>query len=418
MAVNLNPPRGFRDFYPEDKKTQEYIFSKLKKIADSFGFSSYDGPILEDIKIYLNKTSKELINRQTFTVKTKDETLVMRPEMTPSLARMIAKATGKLTFPQKLFNLGLRFRYEAPQKGREREFYQADFDILARNSVLADAEILNVAVAIFTSFGAGKKDFVVYINSRQEMEESLLKLDFSQKQYKRILGIIDKKDKIPPEKLEKMLFTIESDKKKIEKLIIFLNTKGKNNSTYFGKLFFYLEKLGIADYCKINYNIVRGLDYYTGLVFEVWEKEPKMRRALLGGGRYDNLIANFNPKNQINGVGFATSDVVLWEFLKNKKLLPQMSINKTKVFVTIFSEETVGKSLNILNLLRKNNVAVEISLDDKKIDKQLKYANRKSIPYAVILGPEEIEKNIYKLKDMKTGLQKNLTENELIKSLT
>jgi len=420
MLINLNPPRGFRDLYPEEKIIQDYIFSQLKKVAQSFGFSSYEGPILEDIKIYLGKTSRELIEKQTFQIKTKQEVLLMRPEMTPSLARMIAKKAGQLVFPLKLFNTGLRFRYEMPQKGREREFYQSDFDILGTNSLLSDAEIINVAVSIFLNFGASKNDFVIYINSRIEMEKNLLNLGFEKNQFKLLLSIIDKQDKLSNDEFIKLLLTIDKAEEKIQKLVNFLYSQREEKSPYFIELFSYLKKMGIDKYCQINYNITRGLDYYTGLVFEVREKgQFQLKRALLGGGRYDNLISDFNPRIKISGVGFATSDVVLWEFLENKNLLPEnLNAIPTEILVTIFSSELTNKSIDIAEDLRKNNINVELYLDNKtKLDKQLKYANKKSIPYVVIIGPEEVEKGIVVLKDMRTGEQFKLTQEELLKFL-
>jgi len=417
MKPIFNPPTGFRDLYPKDKQIQDYLFTKLKNIANLFGFSSYDGPILEDINIYLNKTSAELLERQTFAVKTKDERLIMRPEMTPTLARMIANKANQLNFPLKLFNLGLRFRYESPQKGRAREFYQADFDIIGANSLLADAEIINVAVSIFKDLGAKTNDFVVYLNSRKEMEKDLNQLGFRPDQFPAIFNLIDKKDKLSPTNFNQIFSSIEKNQKKINKLLDLLANNQKNNSDYFKKLFYILEKLGISQYCQINYQIVRGLDYYTGLVFEIWEPEKKIRRALLGGGRYDNLISQFNPTKKITGVGFATSDIILLEFLKTKNLLPPTTSSTPKVLVTIFNPQLIDQSLTVLSSLRKAGIAADIFLEEKKLDKQLKYADKNEIRYVIIIGPEEAEKKIIKLKDLKTGAQKEVDLEELLKIL-
>jgi len=407
-----------RDLYPEDKKIQDYIFEKIKQVANLFGFFPYDGPVLENIEIYLDKTAKELIDRQTFQVKTKDnELLVMRPEMTPSLARMVAKKAGQLIFPLKLFNLGLRFRYEAPQKGRAREFYQADFDILGSTSLLADAEIINTAIQIFKTLGATKNDFVLYLNSRQETERKLSQLGFSQKQYPQLLNAFDKKDKLSPEKFSQLLSSIEKNPDKVKKLTALLNSTPTPSSPYFNQLFSLLKKLKIDQYCQYNPNIVRGLDYYTGLVFEIWPKDKKIKRALLGGGRYDNLISNFNPKNKISGIGFATSDVILLEFLKSKKLLPSFKSTEIKVLVSVFNQELVDKSIEITNLLRENNISTEIFFDDKKLDKQLKYADKKSIPYVIIIGPKESSTRKVVFKDMKSNKQQILLIEEVVKQL-
>lgn len=320
MNKQLTTLKGFRDLYPHDKAIQNYIFEKLKETAGLFGFEEYEGPILEPIDIYLGKTSEELIQRQTFQITDKKEkTLVMRPEMTPTLARMIAQKEHELTFPIRLFNLGLRFRYEAPQKGREREFYQADFDLLGANGVLADAEILATAINIFLRFGAKKDDFVVYINSRKIMEQALIKIGLRNEPnspyLQDVFSIIDKKEKVKEIDFIQMLKDIGIKENIVTQLLNWFDNpiEYENN---FKELLSALESYNLRQYVQISPHIVRGLDYYTDLVFEVKEK-GEMTRSLLGGGRYDNLVENFGASRKIAGVGFATSDVILWEFLKD-----------------------------------------------------------------------------------------------------
>ncbi|QQG44022.1 MAG: histidine--tRNA ligase [Candidatus Roizmanbacteria bacterium] len=414
MAIQLQPVKGFRDLYPADKALQNYVFDKLKAVASLYGFENYDGPILEPIELYLGKSSKELVEEQTFKIKDKkDQTLVMRPEMTPSLARMIAQKANQLVFPLKLFNLGLRFRYEAPQKGREREFYQADFDILGTENILADAEILAAAVNIFLNLGATENDFVIYINSRTFVDRKLTELGIENK--KDIMSCIDRKDKISREAFLESLKKASLNEKQIIDLVSFLESEIKpQDDEYFKKLFNILKRYGIDQYFKINKNTVRGLDYYTGLVFEAKDLSGKINRALLGGGRYDNLVSAYNPNIKVPGIGFATSDVILLEFIKIINKAPQLNPCPTKYLVTIFSQETLNDSIQILNKLRKQNISAEIYPDtEKKLDKQLKYADRNNIPYAVIAGPEEIQKGIVKVKDMKTGEQKEINISDL-----
>lgn len=409
--VNLNPLRGFRDLYPKDKGVQDYIFQKLRAVAELFGYESYDGPVIEPVEIYLEKTSKELIDKQTFQIKDKKgEVLVLRPEMTPTLARMIANKAGELTFPMKLFNLGVRFRYEAPQKGRSREFWQADFDILGSDSLLADAEILATTIKIFLNLGASEKDFVVYLNSRKFMQGKLNDLGFKEKQLKEILNVIDKKEKISQPEFEKLLQDLKLKPKEIDSLNKLLDEQvSPSSNKYFGELFAVLKTYGLDKYCEIKTSVVRGLDYYTGLVFEVRDR-GEMVRTLLGGGRYDNLVSDYDKRYQIPGVGFAVSDVILEEFLKNKKLLPPIQTKKTKVLVTIFNEELVIDSVNLLNELRKNNIPSEIYMGiDVKLDKQLKYADRNNIPYVVIVGPEEVKKGVVKVKDLRSKTQEEIS---------
>ena len=415
MSINLNPQKGFRDLYPEDKIKQNYLFSTLKQVADLSGFLPYDGPLIEDINIYLNKSSEELVNRQTFQIKTKSEEkqLVLRPEMTPSLARMIAKKAGEINFPIKLFNLGLRYRYEAPQKGREREFYQADFDLLGETSILADAEIINTAINIFLQLKATDNDFVLFLNSRYFMENKITSFGISKNSVKAVLNIIDRKDKVTGEEFSKSLKELSLTDDQIDKLNDFLTQPiTPQTDKYFKDLFVLLKDYQIDQYCQINPQIVRGLDYYTGLVFEVKEKGG-LTRSLLGGGRYDNLVASYNPKLSIPGVGFATSDVVLQEFITSKNLQPKQLPFSAQILVTIFDQELISPSLCLTKQLRDKGINTEIYPNsEKKLDKQLKWANKNKIPYVIVIGPEEAEKNSFKIKNMATGEQKEMKEVE------
>ena len=408
MSINLNPQKGFRDLYPEDKAYQDYLFALLQQLAKTNGFLAYDGPLIEDMNIYLNKSSEELIKRQTFQIQTKDEAknLILRPEMTPSLARMIARKAGELNFPIKLFNLGLRFRYEAPQKGREREFYQADFDLLGENSLLADAEIINTAVNLFITLGATENDFTLYLNSRSMMENKIAAFGIEKNKIKQLLSIIDRQDKLSPKEFSQLLADLPLATQQVEQLLEFLQQPiAYQEDPYFNGLFQLLEAYQIRQYCQISPQIVRGLDYYTGLVFEVKEKGG-LTRSLLGGGRYDNLVASYNPKTVIPGVGFATSDVVLLEFMKSKKLLPPKQIAPAQILVTVFNEKLTDNSVALTRQLRSQGWSVEIYPGtQKKLDKQLKWADKNNITYVIILGPEEAENNTFLLKNMRNGEQ-------------
>ncbi len=417
--ANLNPLRGFRDLYPKDKGVQDYISQKLRGVADLFGFESYDGPVVEPLEIYTAKTSEELINRQTFkVVGQKDEEMVLRPEMTPSLARMIANKAGELTFPMKLFNLGVRFRYEAPQKGRAREFYQADFDILGNDSLLSDVEILSVAINIFLSLGGTEKDFIVGVNSRKFIQGKLNDLGFEEKQIKEVLSAIDKRDKVEKKDFDKMLKDSNLTEKQIKSVNDLLDKKvNPEDNKYFEELFALLKMYGLDKYCEIDMSVVRGLDYYTGLVFEIKDKGG-MTRTLLGGGRYDNLVSDYDKRYQIPGVGFAVSDVMLEEFVKDRDLLPEIITKKTRVLVTVFNEELVIDSVNLLRDFRKNNIPSEIYLGiGVKLDKQLKYADRNQIPYAVIIGPEEVKKGVVKVKDLRSQSQEEVSKDKVVEFL-
>ncbi len=399
--------RGFKDQYPAQKVQQQYIFSKVREVAKQLGYEEYDGPIVEPISLYANKSSEELLEKQTFQIKPrdKDDQWILRPEMTPTLARMIAAKSNELIFPLRYFNIGPRFRYEAPQKGRSREFNQMDFDILGSSSVLADAEALLAVVSLLRSLGATEKDFTVFLNSRSFMKQRLDEIGVNEYELTETLQKIDRMDKgeqnIPAEV-----------KKLIETEVVI------SDNEYFSSLFAVLKSYNIDQYFKINLKTVRGLDYYTGLVFEVRDT-GEIKRALLGGGRYDNLVSQFNKNAQIPGVGFAASDIVLLEFLKDKNLFPELKSKSTKVLVTVFDMQTLNASISAVTHLRGVAVAAELYPEtDKKLDKQLKYADRNNIPYVLIIGPEEVENKTYKLKNLKTKEQQDLSMEELVKKLT
>ncbi|OGK30043.1 histidine--tRNA ligase [Candidatus Roizmanbacteria bacterium RIFCSPHIGHO2_12_FULL_33_9] len=421
--TGLNPLKGFRDLYPQEKGVQSYLFEKMRQVANLLGYQEYDGPIVEPVGLYENKTSKELLERQTFQIKDKKgEILVLRPEMTPSLARMVANKAGQLIFPLKLYNIGARFRYEAPQKGRSREFYQADFDILGTKSIISDAESIYTLISIFEKLGATEKDFKVFINSRSYMEESLLNSNISKDKLSAILNIIDKKGKVEKNKFDAMLQDEKLSKEQILSIyrLIDKSTSGVDYP-YFKELFSILKSYGVDKYCEINTSTVRGLDYYTGVVFEAIEvsnEEGSLNRSLFGGGRYDNLVSDFDQKLEIPGVGFATSDVILLKFMQNKGLIPNSVLKSPSCLITVFDDKTLYKSVELSAYLRKNNISCELYPDSQtKLDKQLKYADKRMIPYVLIIGPTEIKTNKIKVKDMKTGEQKDMRKEELIKKL-
>jgi len=409
--------RGFTDLYPREKALQQFVFSAFREVARQFGFEEYDGPIVEPVSLYANKSSEELLEKQTFQIKPRgeDDQWILRPEMTPTLARMVAAKSRELIFPLRYFNIGPRFRYEAPQKGRSREFWQADFDILGSNSVLSDAEILVSAISILKKLGFTDDEFEVKLNSRLVLQEKLMEIGVRQEQIAEVLQKIDRMDKSDV-KLD------DSIKKLVDSPI------NPSEEPYFKELFAYLKEYNVDKLCSIDFKVVRGLDYYTGLVFEIkkstkgglpsGQKNGSGRITLLGGGRYANLISNFEQKSEIAGVGYAVSDTALLAYLTEKNRLPDTSSKSTEVLVTVFNKETVDASISAVTHLRSVAVAAELYPEtDKKLDKQLKYADRNNIPYVLIIGPEEVKSKTYKLKNLKTKEQQNLSMDELIKKL-
>ncbi len=414
---SLQPLRGFEDRYPEDMALLNSVFDAVKSVARLYGFQQYDAPIVEPMELYVGKTSKEILEEQSFTLPDKNGvTLMLRPEVTPSLARMVAAKAQELPLPIRYFNIGLRYRYEAPQRGRNREFYQLDFDIIGSDSQLADIEILKVAAEIFIKLGATEKDFEICINSRELMNNQLTSFGLSPDQNKKVLSVIDKKDKVDEATFVEMLKKVALTEEQIQNIVNFLNNPAEYSKQFEGLLEL-ARQYGIDTYIRVNPIIVRGLDYYTGLVFEVKSKGT-LRRSMLGGGRYDNLVGMFNNKQRIPGIGFATSDTVLLDFIKEIGKAPQLPPTQTKVLVTIFDESTIAISLEILEMLRSAGVPTELYPDTQKLPKQLKYANKMEIPYVIVIGPEEMVKKSVILKDMKTGNQEEILQSKIIQHLT
>lgn len=416
MKLNLMPLKGFRDRYPKDKALQTYIFQKAREVAYLFGFEEYDGPLLEPISLYLNKSSSELVEEQSFKVKDrKNNVYLMRPEMTPSLARMIAAKYQQMTFPVRYFNCGLRYRYEAPQKGRDREFYQMDFDIIGSNTLNSDIELLSVIVTFLTSLGANKDQFKLYINSREILTKYLNDLTINQKLIPSIIKIIDKKDKINTDSFIKMLQDIELDSSTITSLLN-LDKNNKNYCMFFDKILSEIEIAGLTEYVLVDPMVVRGLDYYTGLVFEV--KSDKLSRTIFGGGRYDNLISSTSGGIQIPGIGFAVSDTILLSFLSEYNLLPTSYRYPSQVLICLLEKKGLNLAYTLLRDLRASFISCEMYPDETaKLDKQLKYADAKNIPLVLIIGEQEIASNTISLKNMKDRTQNKIKLETIVSTI-
>jgi histidyl-tRNA synthetase len=325
MSLSKQPYRGTRDFFPSEMRKRDYLFEHLKKVANEFAFEAYDGPLLEEVDLYLAKSGEELINEQIYSFTDRGERKVaIRPEMTPTLARMVAQVHREIPKPLRWFSIPNLMRYEKPQKGRLREHWQFNADIFGAPEHLGECEILKLVIEILKSFGATSSHFEVLVNDRRVVDaifNQLLKLEA--KDIHRLYKIIDKAKKVTPEALDKMVSEILQGQSKevfIEylKLNSFQSLKSfleKNNLLTHAQAFLdFTEKLklwNINNYCTFDPTIVRGLDYYTGVVFEVFDKHPDNRRALCGGGAYANLLQIFDEP-ALSGVGVGMGDVTLY----------------------------------------------------------------------------------------------------------
>lgn len=412
--------KGTRDFYPEDQAFQNWFYQTIKTVSESFGFQEYEGPTIESLDLYAAKSGEELVKKQAFTLKDQSgKILALRPEMTPSLARMIAQKAGSLTFPIKWFTYGRRFRYENPQKGRGREFFQWDCDILGTNTPQADAEVICVAATTLQKIGLSPNEVRIKINDREFLQNKLETIGIVKEEVKKIFKIIDKKEKVDENDFKQMLQEEGLSETQIPSLLEILeNKEAYTESPWLSEIFKLVKSAGLGDYIQFDPTIVRGLDYYTRTVFEGWDVKGEFR-SIWGGGRYDNLTAEVGSEQIIPGVGFAMGDMVITELLKVNEKYPLLDINKTKVLVTVFSPEMFDESLKIANQLRINSINSEVYLiPGTKLDKQLKYADQKGIPFVIILGPDEKEKDVVTLKDLKLRTQKIVTTEQLVQELS
>ncbi|PJC28843.1 histidine--tRNA ligase [Candidatus Shapirobacteria bacterium CG_4_9_14_0_2_um_filter_40_11] len=415
----IQPVKGTRDFYPQDQAFQNWLYLKFKEVAELFGFQEYEGPIIESLDLYAAKSGEELVKKQAFTLADRSgNALTLRPEMTPTLARMVAQKARELTFPVKWFTFGRRFRYEKPQKGRAREFFQWDVDILGPENLEADAEVIAVAATLYQKLGLTPTEVKIKINDRKLLQDRFLTLEIPEENLVRVFRLADKKDKVTREDFIEMGQENGLSEDQTKAILQILEEKNAYlDSPWLVKIFDLLKKYGVSEYVEYDPGIVRGLEYYTRTVFEGWDVKGEFR-AIWGGGRYDNLVADVGGKQKIPGVGFAMGDMVIAEVLKANNKYPTLLINKTQVLVTVFSPELYDKSLKIANVLREENINAETFLDPTaKIDKQLKYADKKGIPYVIIIGPVEAEQTLVVLKNLRTREQITILQADLVKKI-
>lgn len=419
--------KGSRDFYPEDMKIRNFIFDNWKKVCKSYGYDEYDGPFLESFEIYAAKSGEELVNDQLYSFTDRgDRKVAIRPEMTPTLARMIAQKVNELPRPIRWFSIANFWRYEKPQKGRGREFFQLNTDVFGVDGIEADFEIISIMAVVMKNLGAKEEMFEIRINNRKLMDDFYKKIGLKDNQIKITNKAIDKSSKISKEEFEKWLKDdAKIDDKQIRQLSDFiripypvieeLSLEGSEGANEIIKLMELIEKSNIKNFVKINVSTIRGLDYYTGTVFEIFDLNPENSRAIAGGGRYDDLIGLFG-KEKLTGTGFAMGDITLVDFLKTWELLPKFDKNYG-YFVTLWPSEDqkyFDKSLEVSNVLRSKGLEVSTWLEkNTKIEKQLKYADKKGFEFVVIIGENEMNKETVTIKYMKEKTQKEIKISDL-----
>ena len=397
--LSTEPYKGVRDFYPEDMFLQNYILETMRTAVESFGFSEYSASILEPAELYEAKSGEEIVHEQTYTFTDRgDRRVTLRPEMTPSVARLVAARKRDLAFPLRWYSIPNVFRYERPQRGRLREHFQLNCDIFGVPNIEADIEIISLASAIMRAFGAEDTEFEIRMSNRRTLKEIFNKYNLTEEETIRAYKLLDKKDKIDDfdEQMQKLLG------KKLS-----LSDAPDNESALV------IEKLterGISN-IRFDPSIVRGFDYYTGIVFEVFDRSPENNRSLFGGGRYDNLLKIFDV-DDIPAIGFGMGDVTLQDFLKTHALLPHY-VPTTDLYIATQSTEFIEYGEALAEKLRVEGINVAVNLLDKKLSDQIKTAGKQSIPFFLVVGENEITTKMYSVKNLNTGKEYSAAESHI-----
>lgn len=426
-SLSTQPYRGTRDTYPEDKRVFNYIFETWRRVSHKFGYEEYDAPLLEPFELFAAKSGHDLVNDETYQfVDRGGRNMVIRPEMTPSVSRMVAAKRQELAYPARWFSIANFMRYERPQKGREREFWQLNADMFGVASLDADAEIIVLADAIMQAFGATHKMYSIKINHRQLINfvmSEYLGLDIIQSQL--MVKLLDKKDKIAPEAFRDQaadIFDEDKAKEGLAKIAKLLSAKSMSDlpkqiqesdaAKEIHQLFAMLHDQGVTNAVAIfDITLMRGFDYYTGIVFEVFDDNPENKRSIFGGGRYDGLVGLFGVE-PIPTVGMAPGATTLEDFLRGHKLLPKFH-STTEVYMIVLGDSLKGAQ-KLAWQLRAENVNVEVDITGRKLDKQIKTAIKKKIPYMLFVGENELDEELYTLKDVQRGEEQKLSFERLV----
>ena len=411
--------KGTRDFYPEQMAIRVWLYNTMREVAESFGYQEYEAPILESLELYAAKSGEELVKEQSYVFTDRGGSeITLRPELTPSLARMIAQKQNELSFPVRWWSFGPFWRYERPQKGRTREFFQWNVDMLGVSSPESDAENAAVLATFFQRVGLTPQQVIIKVNNRRLMDDRFDALDIPAEKRPAVSSWIDRREKMSPESWMEFGKDIGLSPEQITKVKEMLADRDLwKQSTELTRFFAVIDALGLRQFFEFEPSILRGLLYYTGTVFEAWEVGGDIKRSILGGGRYDNLTRDVGG-DPIPGVGFAMGDVVIGLILEKYGLLPEdLTINPAPVLVTVFNEECLLESFKLASELRRAELNVVCYPEAAKLPKQFKYADRIGAKVTLVLGPDEVEKGRVAVKNLINGEQVSVPRESVINTV-
>ncbi len=419
---STDPYKGVRDFYPEDLFIQRYLFSLMRGSAEQFGYLEYDASVLEPAELYEAKSSQEIVADQTYSFTDRGgRRVTLRPEMTPTLARLVAKKRKELAFPIRWFSIPNVFRYERPQRGRLREHYQLNCDLFGLTGSEAEAEIVELAASVLLNGGADLTDFQILVSSKTVSAELFTAFGLAEKDQAPLTRLLDKRDKLEPERFtsqleaflgertEEFLGVIDSPEavkkrldpdspglKAVEALLAELADRGLNNALF-------------------EPTLMRGFDYYTGMIFEIQDRHPDNNRAVAGGGRYDELLSEFGTE-PVPAVGFGLGDVRFQEFLEIRDLLPEYAPPTEVVICRLEAGSRQGAN-RLARDLRQKGLKVRVDLTGRKVGDQIKTADRQKVPYIICVGPQEINSDHFTIKHLPDGTEFSAERSKLARAI-
>jgi len=396
-----DPYKGVRDFYPADWARMEAMFIRIRSTLALWGYEEYNASPLERAELYEAKTSEEIVSEQIYTFTDRgDRRVTLRPEMTPTLARMVAGKHRELVFPLRWFSIPNIFRYERPQRGRLREHYQLNVDLIGIASSEADNEIILIASKLLKAFGAKESDFVIRVNSRAILTAACKTAGLNAEATRAYLRLLDKKSKMTPEAFATAQDTITSkdpllfvEPKEIEAFVTTLKARGVGNAVF-------------------DPTLTRGFDYYTGIVFEVFDTNPANPRSLFGGGRFDKLVAMFDG-NPIPAVGFGMGDVTLADFLETHELTLDANAGKPQLYLGTPKVSDIPAAQAFADTLRTQGNRVFVNLTDRALGDQIRGAVKRGIPLFIAYGADEVANNTVRMKILATGEEVALPVSDL-----
>ena len=403
--ISFEPPRGMRDFYPEDMAWRSRVFDAFRAAGEAAGFRQYDACVVESYELLARKAGEE-VGEQIYHFFDKSERhLALRAEMTPTLARMVAQRQKELSFPLKWTTIAQCFRYERMTKGRKREHYQWNLDIIGEDSVLAEVEVIGAACDALRRMGLSSSDFKVHVSSRKFLGELLSQSGIAAERHAQVFLALDKRGKMPDAEIAAMLKDGGLSDAEIEATFAIMETKDYSACPELVELFRLAEIAGFADCLEFDISVIRGLSYYTGVVFECFDAKGEFR-AIFGGGRYDNLLTTIGGE-PATAVGLGFGDVVVTELLK-ARLGEDAAAARKGIAVGFMFPEQRDAAVAFAAKLRKDGESVDLSLRSQKPKKFFSHAAESGAAEAVFLGPDDVEKGVARMKDLSTREEKEV----------